>query len=121
MNKKRIYYRLEIIPVCGGWIVTAGCQKIVYMDTEEGRNKMKADFEAYLLDPDLMADRMLDQNIAISGQMPVAAPTGPVEDMLMRQERATVRPYPPEAQCATAGANLLRTPEELHARDREPR
>lgn len=46
---------ISITAVLNGWIVTVGCQTVVYQD----RNQLTSDLDAYLKDPDATEARVL--------------------------------------------------------------
>jgi hypothetical protein len=65
---------ISIKAVLNGWIVTVGCQTVVYQD----RNQLISDLDAYLKDPDATEARVLrtavNQTHTLGGGGDPAAP-----------------------------------------------
>lgn len=89
---------VTITAVLNGWIVTCGCQTVVYQE----RNQLVSELDAYLKDPDATAARFLKSSVnqAHTGGEPVAIQHAGVGD--------TVRVALPRAY-----------DREIHARDTE--
>lgn len=65
---------VTITAVLNGWIVTCGCQTVVYQE----RNQLVSDLDAYLKDPDATEARFLKTGVnqAHTNGNALAAPTG---------------------------------------------
>jgi hypothetical protein len=123
--EKKLYRRIEIIPVIGGWIVQVGCKKIVYADALSEKQRMADDLLSYLTDPKRTEANMLDRNCAFNDAGVALAPDGPPyptpPDMSQAENRAYVGPH---TEIRPLGPNMgdvrncaVRTGEETSARD----
>jgi hypothetical protein len=74
---------ITINAVLNGWIVTVGCQTVVYQD----RNQLTSDLDAYLKDPEATEARFLktavNQAHTLGGAPATAAPTATLNEAAM--------------------------------------
>jgi hypothetical protein len=87
---------ITIAAVLNGWIVTVGCQTVVYQD----RNQLTSDLDAYLKDPDATEARFLktavNRTLTLGGAIAAPPPAtmseaAPSRDFLERLSRERER------------------------------
>lgn len=109
---------IAITAVLNGWIVTIGCQTVVY----QSREMLLADLSAYMQWPEATEDRFLSQAVNRAHTMGGAVPT-PMGGTTVRYDGAfpdspgpTAPPPTGEARASTAYEERLRTEQSVRVR-----